>query len=267
MNYSTSHLPGPGLPGQNGGAPIPADRREFKFLVDVEVRDRMLPDIATRLLVDPHSDEDGAYHVATVYYDSAERDVYWERSRHVIPRHKLRLRRYGDGLLTDAACFVEIKTRLRRRVVKRRLPVSVEEGLALCSGVALPGSFQPADKSVIDDVLGLVSLRDLQPACLVRYRRQAFVGAENLRLTFDSGLTYRIQRPTVLSDTTAEGALLPAEQVVMEIKVADAVPTWLATLVARHGGVLRRFSKYCQAVEVAGLLDQPLPHSEAVTLG
>lgn len=251
----------------NGRTSAPADRLEFKFVVDTEVRDQMLPEVVTRLLADPHSDTAGGYHVATVYYDSADRDVYWERSRKVTPRHKLRLRRYGDGGHTEAASFVEIKTRLRRRVVKRRLPVTVEQGLALCSGIALPGSFQPSEQAVIDDVLGLVSLRDLQPACLIRYRRQAFVGDLGLRLTFDSQLTYRVENPTSFNDTSFERALLTDEQVVMEIKVADSAPSWLANLVARHGGVLQRFSKYCRAVEVGGLLDQALPFSEAVPVG
>jgi hypothetical protein len=239
------------------GAGLPAGRLEFKFLVDAAMCAAVLPEVATRLAPDPHADDDASYFLSTLYFDTPWMDVYWERARGLTPRHKLRLRLYGDPAAPSAA-FVEIKTRLKRRVLKRRLLLDVEKGLALCAGREPTDELSAAGRSVADDVLSLVTLREVGPACLIQYRRRAFVGPDHLRVTFDSDLTYRADHPADFAAGAAGNPLLGPEAVVLEIKVADAVPPWLAMLVARHGGVLRRFSKYCQAVEVAGLLDPAL---------
>lgn len=45
--------------------------------------------------------------------------------------------------------------------------------------------------------------------------------------------------------------MLPANQVVMEIKVNERMPYWLTELVAAHNLQMVRVSKYCRSIEAA----------------
>jgi hypothetical protein len=60
--------------------------------------------------------------------------------------------------------------------------------------------------------------------------------------------------------------MLPAHQVVMEIKVNERIPYWLTELIAAHGLKMVRVSKYCRSIEAAKNLPgnawrRPLPES------
>jgi hypothetical protein len=248
----------------NGSTPLRFDRREQKFVVSADGVERMLPEVESRLIVDPHADEQGGYFVSSLYFDNEDRDVYWERARGVTPRHKLRVRVYApDG---PRATFLEIKTRLRRRVVKRRMSTTVQEALAICSGQAPDRHLEPAEALLVSDVHSMVAARDLAPMCLIRYYRRAWLGPDALRVTVDSELSFRTRGLEDFAAPEWDGELLPPDKRVLEVKYPDAIPYWLATLVARHGGAMRRFSKYCHAAELSGLARLPDPTtSEAAT--
>jgi hypothetical protein len=244
-------------PSAPRSAPLRFDRREQKFVVDADAVERMLPEIRARLTTDPHGDEDGRYRIITLYFDNAERDVYWERERGVTPRHKLRIRLYAADDASSGVSFLEVKTRLRKRVVKRRMAADVKGALGLCAGDWPERHMEPAALLLLEDVQAMVRSRDLAPACLIGYVRQAWVGPEDLRVTFDSDLVYRARDVEDFADQSADGVLLPESRLVMEVKYPETMPYWLAALLARHGGVMRRFSKYCHAAELSGLVHLP----------
>ena len=51
----------------------------------------------------------------------------------------------------------------------------------------------------------------------------------------------------------------PPDWCVMEVKVNEAVPDWVTSLLARHGCQLRRMSKYCAGVATGrGIRVMPL---------
>ena len=64
--------------------------------------------------------------------------------------------------------------------------------------------------------------------------------------------------------------MLSANQVVMEIKVNERIPTWLTGLIASHNLRMVRVSKYCRSIEAAGKMpslrwrDLPSESSEDV---
>ena len=71
-----------------------------------------------------------------------------------------------------------------------------------------------------------------------------------LRVTFDTALTYHIP-PFQLHAMRSGLLMLPANRVVMEIKVNDRIPTWLVNLIAEHNMHLQRISKYCTSIEAS----------------
>jgi len=238
------------------------DRIELKGILDDAGRRSLTAALRARMDLDPHGDADGCYPIVSLYYDTPERGVYWDRVRGVASRRKLRVRLYGGlGAPVPPICFVEIKQKYYGRVAKRRLVIAPEDALALCAGGPVPPRLSPADRLVAEEVRALVARDALRPTCLVRYVRQAFIGradSPDLRVTLDSHVrcTSTELDPRQV-DETVGSAPLDDQRALVEIKVDHAVPRWLvdATRVARMS--TRPLSKYALACEALGLVNFP----------
>jgi hypothetical protein len=240
------------------------DRYEFKSVITSAQRDGLLNELLPCLQMDANTSPGGFYPIVTLYYDSPVRDCYWEKIRRQGSRRKLRVRVYGslDQSLAPT-CFVEIKHKCDGRGVKRRLRVSLEDALKVTSGQPIEGPFSLADQRLVEEVHHLVQHRNFQPCCCMRYDRQAFddkASGSDLRITFDTGIAYRMNNLTPVPDDRGfEHYLLPKGWAVMEVKATGSVPFWLPRVMGRHGCILRSHSKYCNALEAGdNLLHQQM---------
>lgn len=80
------------------------------------------------------------------------------------------------------------------------------------------------------------------------YERDAYRGREDaeFRVTFDREIRYRRQAMTLDSDPWGS-ALLDPDQVLMELKVAGAMPLWMARILSEQKIFQTSFSKYGSA--------------------
>jgi SPX domain protein involved in polyphosphate accumulation len=233
------------------------NRFELKYLLTLQQAGPIKTDLQAYLLPDQHGGGSGKYTVASLYYDSPDFRCYWEKVDGVKFRRKLRIRRYetDDRLDDDTPVFVEIKQRVDRVTQKRRAILTYREALRLCDGRKMP-EHAPDDRAVIGEIYAFLWQYNLRAASIVRYERQAFIGADydiGLRVTFDTNLTCQAH-PLRLSEPPAGLPMLPADRVVMEIKVNERIPYWLTELAAAHNLQLVRMSKYCRSVEAANLI-------------
>ena len=85
---------------------------------------------------------------------------------------------------------------------------------------------------------------------MVSYDRQAFqgTGEGNLRVTFDYNLKCRRNDLRLEHGSGGEFFLDPS-LVVLEVKVTNSVPFWLAGALSELGCYKNSFSKYCTAIE------------------
>ncbi|MFQ5745759.1 MAG: VTC domain-containing protein [Gemmatimonadota bacterium] len=224
------------------------NRFEVKYLLpQAEIRS-LLSELDGYLLPDPHGDGVWGYPVHSVYWDSADLTMFWEKIEGIKFRRKLRFRSYGDG-----EPFVEIKQRLDRTIQKRRARLPLDRMRSVFGWGRDP---EPAADADIDDpiVAEAVLLRHsyrLEPRVAIRYRRRAFFGAyePDLRLTFDTRVQYSTTRLEPAPPLETGKYLVDPRLAVMEIKFNERVPLWLLRLVARRGLSLVRLSKYCGAVD------------------
>jgi SPX domain protein involved in polyphosphate accumulation len=106
---------------------------------------------------------------------------------------------------------------------------------------------------VIEEIYVLLWQYNLRPISIVRYDRQAFIGSAydlGLRVTFDTALTFQVH-PLHLHETLLSLPMMPANWVVMEVKVNERIPSWLSEMIANHNLRLERVSKYCRSIENA----------------
>ena len=108
-------------------SPITRDVRtravEIKFLVDGDTGARVLQAARASLGPDPHGSglTGDQYRTTTLYFDTAELDVYHRRGSY--RRAKFRVRRYGEGEVV----FLERKLRTTEVLSKRRTPIPLED--------------------------------------------------------------------------------------------------------------------------------------------
>lgn len=148
--------------------------------------------------------------------------------------------------------FLEIKQRVDRVTQKRRAILPYRGALQLCNDRQIH-DHAAEDKAVIDEIFVYLWQYNLIPTSIVRYDRQAFVGTDydiGLRVTFDTSLTFQAY-PLRLHEPIGSLPMLPAHQVVMEIKVNERIPYWLTELISAHNLRMVRVSKYCRSIAAA----------------
>jgi SPX domain protein involved in polyphosphate accumulation len=152
----------------------------------------------------------------------------------------------------ETPVFVEIKQRVDRVTQKRRAMLPYGEALRLCNDRQIP-HHAAEDQATIEEIYAFLWQYNLRPVSIVRYERQAFVGTHydiGLRVTFDTSLFFQSHQ-LHLHEQPSGLSMLPANLVVMEIKVNERIPYWLTEMVAAHNLQMNRVSKYCRSIEAA----------------
>jgi hypothetical protein len=97
----------------------------------------------------------------------------------------------------------------------------------------------------------MVRAANLRPACIVSYRRQAFMGGRyeaGMRLTFDMQLQGRVHALEV-NAPARNHYFMPPDWFIMEVKVNERIPDWMVSVLAKHECETQRVSKYCAALK------------------
>lgn len=244
------------------------DRKEFKFIIPLELRDQIIEQVNLHTKIDEQAGGCSQYPIISQYYDNIERDSYWEKQRKQKSRRKLRIRVYGsDDSDIPATTFIEVKHKHYGRGVKRRLQLSAEDAVELVNKGEYEddlGEVSRSKRMVINEIIDLVKSRSFKFLCTMRYTRQAFVGgddAPDLRITFDTGVGCRFNELDLRADDDRfEHYILPEGECIMEIKTNTVIPYWLRDLIGEKSMVNQSFSKFCTALErhdpvVSGVLE------------
>ncbi len=230
------------------------NRFELKYIITAQQAEAVKEDLVAHMEPDQHGTVDGSYGICSVYYDTADLAFMRAKVEGIKFRRKLRIRNYGDTLAAadrQRPVFVEIKQRINRTTQKRRLILPLPDAYQLCAGEWERVLEDPQDNAAAQEVLFLARGLNLQPTSVVGYRRQAYVGGSyepGLRVTFDREI-WGADASQGLTTDISHHALLPQTTVIMEVKANNAVPLWLANMLARRHCALRRYSKYCAATQ------------------
>lgn len=191
-----------------------APTSEIKFIVEPGVAARIRSWARMHCAPDPHGSGDNGdeYDTRTLYFDTAQLDVFDRRGS--FARAKYRVRRY-DG---SDAIFLERKLRCPGLLIKRRIPCPFDLLELLNETNAVVGwSGEWFHRRL--------RIRHLRPVCQVSYRRMArhSVSAEGfMRLTVDTDLRVRKTDEARFSDDAATAFL--ESQAIVELKVGTSVP-------------------------------------------
>ena len=214
-------------------------RHELKYLIDENQRSALEAAFAGKMSPDPY----GESTVCNVYYDTPDYRLIRTSLEKPVYKEKLRARSYGPAA-PDSMTFLELKKKYSGVVYKRRIELPARQTEEYFSGTGcLPEGQISREIEYFRRFYG-----DLQPMLYLCYDRNGFFSEENrdLRVTFDRRICWR-QEGLGLTSPAGGQELLSREQSLMEIKVLNAIPFWLVSLLSRYNIRQISFSKYGEA--------------------
>lgn len=211
-------------------------RIEKKYLLDGEQYRRFLEGMAPYMELDRY----GLHTIGNIYFDTEE-DALIRTSLAKPPyKEKMRLRGYGipgDGDLV----FLELKKKWDGIVYKRRVAMTTEEA----DQYILEGIWPLPEKQMRKEMDYFMKYYRPRPKVYLAYDRMAYYGKEDgeLRLTVDQRIRSRERALDLRAGDEGE-LLFEEERYLMEIKVPEAYPLWLAHLLSELEIYPVSFSKY-----------------------
>ena len=178
--------------------------------------------------------------VCSIYYDTDDYSLIRHSIEGPVYKEKLRLRSYNVPGQEDPV-FVELKKKYKGVVYKRRVQLPEREAAAWLNEGRRPAQ----DGQMLREIDWF--LHSVRPRAKVYLAcdRLAWRAKEDpeLRITFDESIRWREDR--LRMDQGGDGEeLLPQGHVLMEIKLPEAAPLWLAHLLSELEVYPTSFSKY-----------------------
>jgi SPX domain protein involved in polyphosphate accumulation len=227
-------------------------RQEIKYLIDRTTRTALTRDIAAIMRADAHAGQEGGYLVRSLYLDTADYMAYHEKLAGMAVRHKLRVRAYGEDPSEAALVRLEVKSRYLSFIHKITVDVprdNYDEVDFAIRRRTLPPEHLMTDANVSKEFFRLQRQYNMEPKVIVQYRRQAFERKEigRVRVSFDDELV-ATRDLDLMGPLRGGRRVLQPGHAIFEIKVDDAMPSWLYTLIAKYNLQNQAISKYCYAV-------------------
>lgn len=211
-------------------------RVEKKYLLSEETYLKILDGLASYMNVDEY----GLHTICNIYYDTEQYHLIRNSIEKPPYKEKLRLRSYG--IPTDSSkVFLEIKKKYKGIVYKRRVSMTYKEATLF-----LDHGMEPNETTqILNEIKYFINFHNPVAKQYIAYDRIALYGKEDpeVRITFDSNIRSRKENLHLSSGDHGELLLEPGARL-MEIKIAGAMPIWLAHMLAELQIYPTSFSKY-----------------------
>ena len=216
-------------------------RKEVKYLLTEAQLAALRPALET------HMEPDAFAHssISNLYYDTPDFRMLRRSQEKPVYKEKLRLRSYGVPD-EETQVFPEIKKKAEGIVYKRRVSMPYGDAIRYLS------RRRPGEDGQIFQELNwmLLAYGSLAPRIFLSYERDSWKGREDpsLRLTLDREILWRTEALDLRRGAWGEPLLEP-NQVLMEVKISNAAPLWLAEALSENGIFPVSFSKCGRAFE------------------
>ena len=208
-------------------------RHEKKYLLDDSQKELFLDKTKEYLELDKCFSRSDIH---SIYYDTSNFELIRRSIEKPEYKEKLRVRAYGNVKDEDEV-FVELKKKYDGIVYKRRTKAKSKDVLNDIYNCDFK------DKQVGEELrYALKYYKELRPAIYVACKRISYQGIEDnsIRITFDSSIKYRMEE---LDFHENKKDKILTDNIVMEIKVKDAMPLWLSKTLDEIKAYPRGFSK------------------------
>ncbi|MDO5124559.1 MAG: polyphosphate polymerase domain-containing protein [Eubacteriales bacterium] len=213
-------------------------RIEKKYVLNEDKYEQILEGILPHMEVDKY----GETTICNLYFDTEDSRLIQISVDKPVYKEKLRLRSYSVPKDKNHTVFLEIKKKFKKTVYKRRISMSLADAEAYMETGKFP---KELGGNIPKEIDYMISYWNIKPKVFLAYDRTAYYSKENpeLRITFDRNIRSRYQDLSLLSGDYGE-PLLSEGTYIMEIKIPNAAPLWLARLLSQYQVFSQSFSKY-----------------------
>jgi hypothetical protein len=190
--------------------------------------------------IDPNGDTLGRYMVRSLYFDTLGGSAFFDKIDGVEYRKKYRIRYYNND--TD---FIRLESKLKIDDLSKKTQERISLDLAqhLMKGEIDEIELKP--NSVLTDFALDIKLNALRPSVIVDYQRTAFLQKElDVRITFDELIRSRVYDTDLFKTDYASITVLEPEEVVLEVKYNDIIPSTIADVIKHTPMIRLAVSKY-----------------------
>lgn len=212
-------------------------RYEKKYIIDGTMYAFLIPYMMKYMQKDTYSN----YSICNVYLDTARFDLIKTSLEKPAYKEKLRLRGYGVPN-RDSLVYLELKKKCKGIVYKRRVSMTLSEADQYLYRSKYP---KERDCQILRELdYSLNKYRPI-PQVYLSYDRISLIGKAdpNLRITFDSNIQAR-NDDLYLEHGSYGTRILDPQKFIMEIKIPESMPIWLASLLSELKIFPSTFSKY-----------------------
>ena len=216
-------------------------RHENKYLVDSSTYFKLQDRVSQLTEVDEYNKKSSFYTISNLYYDTDDNNIIRTSVSKPKYKEKLRLRAYGVPKEGDRV-YLEIKKKYQGVVNKRRTIFALPEAYEfVTTGSIIPKEYM--NKQVFRELKYFINLYNPTPKLYLAYDRRAYIGENNLRITFDMNI--RTRRYDLRLEKGDYGEkLIDGDLWLIEIKVDGVIPLWLTKLLSEYKVYRQGFSKY-----------------------
>ncbi len=222
-------------------------RFEKKFLVNQAQYNAIFPTLLAHMRFDGFCKEGQEYTIFNIYYDTDRSSIIRHSLAKPYFKEKLRLRTYNNDISLKTTVFLELKKKIGGLVTKRRATLSLAEAYNYLEHGVRPTNIDYVTGQVLNEIDYFRQINNVRPAAYISYDRQALFGLDDneFRVTFDRNIISRYDDVTLEKGRFGKDLLAPGIYL-MEIKVSQAFPLWLANLLATNEIYATGYSKYGQ---------------------
>lgn len=222
-------------------------RVEKKYIINSIQKEALETIINEHLEKDKYCRENPYYLVRNIYYDTVYRDLIHHSILKPYHKEKIRVRKYGSYDAEKNELFLEIKKKTGGVVSKRRVKLTQDELEIFLNTRKYQENKPLLDLQVLKEFEYYLSIYKIQPTVFISYKRSAYFGKENknFRITFDFDIQYNREKLD-FSYHNDNVNLLEKDLCIMEIKIENSMPLWLAHALTKLKIYPNSFSKYGQ---------------------
>ena len=215
-------------------------RHELKYFVNIHHASRLMDKLERVLMRDPNGDRFNEYMVRSLYFDDAFNSAYHDKIDGVMHRDKYRIRIYR---LKDDQICLERKRKLGDKIEKTSVHITRRLADQLIAGN--PTGLEQLEHPLMHDLFIQMRLNQLAPKVMVDYERSAYLHpAEHVRITFDKRVRTGLSGLDLFDAHLPTLCVLPPEQMVLEVKYDDYLPSYIAALLGTIPAERSAISKY-----------------------
>lgn len=212
-------------------------RYELKYMLNPMQKQRVLAAMEPYMALDAY----GRTTIRNLYFDTDSYRLIRHSLEKPVYKEKLRIRSYSQAE-PESKVFVELKKKYRDIVYKRRLSLPEHEAMEWVTGEREC----PRKSQISEEIDYFLSYYDsLHPAVFLSYEREAYYSKDggDFRVTMDENILCREDNLSLEADVYGQ-AVIPPQNVLMEIKCSGGMPLWMTHVLAEAHIYKTSFSKY-----------------------